>query len=126
MHVDTDIIIWYMRGNQKAKSALEALDGFSISAVVYMEVLQGIINKTELRAFRKFIINNNIRCLAINEEISSHAIYLLEEHVLSNGLKMADALIAATADVYGEVLFTGNYAHYKMLPTLTVKRFKPD
>ena len=31
MLVDTDVLIWYMRGNGKALRAIEALDEFSIS-----------------------------------------------------------------------------------------------
>jgi predicted nucleic acid-binding protein len=56
MIIDTDILIWYMRGNQKAGEALSKLDNFSISDVVYMEILQGIRNKTELQLFKQYIL----------------------------------------------------------------------
>ncbi len=43
MIVDTDVLIWDLRGNELAP--------FSISVVTSMEVLQGMRNKEELRAF---------------------------------------------------------------------------
>lgn len=35
MLVDTDVLIWYMRGNLKARKIIERLDGFMVSAVTY-------------------------------------------------------------------------------------------
>ncbi len=38
MLIDTDVIIWYMRGNPNALNALEQHKGFTISVVTYMEL----------------------------------------------------------------------------------------
>ena len=118
-------MIWYFRGHKKAKKTLEQLDEFAISAVVYMELLQGIRNKTELQMLKKFMIQRNIHNISLNAEVTSRAIFFLEKFNLSHGMQMADALIAATADLQGETLLTGNYVHYKMIPGLLVKRFHP-
>lgn len=40
--------------------------------------------------------------------------------------QMADALIASTADSYGEELLSGNFSHYQMIPSLSLKKFQPD
>lgn len=53
MLIDTDVIIWYMRGNRNALKALEKHKGFTISVVTYMELVQGMRNKNELAALRK-------------------------------------------------------------------------
>lgn len=125
MLIDSDILIWFFRGNEKAKKLLLSLDEFSISAVNYIELLQGAANKNELRLIRKFLIAANVEVIPINESISNKAMIYVEEYSLSHSLMLADALIAATANHRGEVLHTGNYDHYKMIPNLEIKRFKP-
>lgn len=42
MIVDTDVLMWYMKGKRKARKAIDDLDSFSISAVNYMELIQGL------------------------------------------------------------------------------------
>ena len=118
MLIDSDILIWFFRGNENAKKLLFAFDGFSISAVNYIELLQGATNKNEIRLIRKFLTASNVEVIPINEEISNKAMIFVEEYSLSHHLMLADALIAATANHFGEILHTGNYAHYKMIPNL--------
>jgi predicted nucleic acid-binding protein len=126
MIVDTDVLIWYFRGYEKAKRTLDKIGHFSISAVVYMELLQGVKNKDELRYLKHFMSEREVVNISLDHEITARAIYFLERFRLSDGLQMADALIAATADLRGEALLSGNYAHYKMIPGLDVKKFKID
>ena len=38
MIIDTDVLIWYMKGNEKAYKAIEMADSFFISVVTYMEL----------------------------------------------------------------------------------------
>ena len=124
MLVDTDVLIWYLKGNKKASAVLGGLGQFSISAVTYMEILQGIRNRMELNAWKSFLKNRDIRQILLDHEITTKAMYWMEEFFLSHQLRMADALIAATTDVYGLELLTGNDADYKFLPGLTIKTFK--
>lgn len=123
MIVDTDVLIWYFRGYEKAKKTLDKIGRFSISAVVYMELLQGVENKEELRYLKHFISAREIDIISLDHEITSRAIYFLERFRLSDGLQMADALIAASADIRGETLLSGNHAHYKMITGLDIKKF---
>ena len=97
MMIDTDVLIWYFRGDTKAKKMIHSTDNMAISAVTMMELIQGVKNKQELYTLRKFLVANDIRTLHLNEEISSHAVYLLEEYALSDGIQLGDALIAATS-----------------------------
>ena len=126
MIVDTDVLIWHMRGNTNARRVINKLDSFSISAITYMEIVQGIRNKKELRALRQFIQSRGIHCIPLDPEVTGRAIFLLEEYALSNGMEMGDALIAATVENQGETLCTGNTAHYRMIPNLSLKIFRPD
>ncbi len=124
MLVDTDVIIWYLRGENKAVSFVDGLGSFAISAVTYMEVLHGIRDKVELKEWKGFIKDRNIQVLPVDQDITSKAIYWMEAYVLSHGLRLADALIAATADIYGKDLVTGNIADYRFIHGLTLKVFR--
>jgi predicted nucleic acid-binding protein len=53
MLVDTDVLIWNLRGNARAADRLDAMPGFLVSAVTYMELVQGVRDKSELRALRQ-------------------------------------------------------------------------
>lgn len=124
--IDSDVFIWYFRGNIKAAKLIDNLTSIAISSIVYMELLQGMRNRRELNTFKAFIRKRAIECLPITPEITSRAIYFLELFSLSHGLRMADALIAATADIHGEILITANDAHYRMIPSLTIQIFRPN
>lgn len=125
MLVDTDVLIWYMRGNARAFDALEQQRNFSISVVTYMELVQGMRNKQELTALRKALKNWNCKIIYINEEISSKAMFYVEQHYLSHSMQIADALIGATAVSCGLDLLTGNEKHYKVVKEISLKKFRP-
>jgi len=123
--VDTDVLIWYMRGNEKAKEVIDKAEAFYISSVNYMELLQGIRNKGELRSLRHFLNQRRIRMVHISEEISQKALNYMEEYALSHNLRMADAMIAATALILGAILLTANAKHYAPIKGIQIKRFRP-
>ena len=125
MLIDTDVLIWYLRGNEKALTLIESLNGFYISAVTYIELVQGMRNNQELRELRKAFRIWNTKILYINEEISAKAMFFVERHYLSHSLQLADSLIAATALVNGLPLCTGNDKHYKIIKDIQIKRFRP-
>ncbi len=123
--IDSDVLIWYLRGNAKAKTTIESLDGFFISVVTYMELVQGMRNKRELTLLRAALREWNAKVLFINEDISAKAMFLVEQHYLSNSMMLADALIASTAISNGLKLLTGNAKHYKIIKNLELQSFKP-
>jgi predicted nucleic acid-binding protein len=123
MLVDTDVLIWYMRGNEKAYQVVENLDTFFISVVTYMELVQGLRNKKELNHLRKALHGWNAQILYISEEISAKAMFYVEQHFLSHSMQLADALIGATAIAHGLPMLTGNDKHYKVMKELEIKKF---
>lgn len=125
MTVDSDVLIWYMKGNNNAKNALDEIGVYAISSVVYMEIIQGVRNKAELKSIKQFFEAKHTKILPINPEITSRAIYFMETYSSSHGLRMADALIASTADNANDTLLTANIAHYQMIPHLLLKTFRP-
>ena len=125
MIIDTDVLIWYMRGNERAYQLIEKLTEFSISVITYMELVQGMRNKNELNSLRKALHVWNTKILYPSEEISAKAMFLVEQHYLSHSLQLADALIGSTAIHYGLPLVTANDKHYKIIKGLKIKKFKP-
>ena len=125
MLVDTDVIIWNLRGNEIAAALLDDSPRFSISAVSYMELIQGLRDKNELRTLRQALHFWQAEICAIDESICSRAIYLVEQYALSHNLGMADALIAATALDLGKPLVTANDKHYRHIDGLEVQIFRP-
>jgi predicted nucleic acid-binding protein len=125
MIVDTDVLIWYMKGNDRAYHSIESLDAFFITVVTYIELIQGMRNKTELKEFRNALRNWNVKILYISEEISAKAMFYIERHCLSYSLQLADALICATAIVNGLPVLTGNAKHYRIIKELDLRVFKP-
>ena len=125
MLADTDILIWYMRGNPQAAAFIRDLGSISLSAVTYMELVQGIRNKRELLTLRKTVKVWGARVLPVTEPISSRATVYVEEHFLSHSMRLADALIAATAMEHGLSLATANTKHYNIIEKLALREFRP-
>ena len=123
MIMDSDVLIWYARGNRKARTLLEANRGFYISVVTYMELLQGMKNKGELKAFKDALLFWQTKVLQIDETISTKAMFYVEQYFLSHSLQLADALIGATAVVHHGTLVTGNTKHYTVLKELELRKF---
>ena len=125
MLIDTDVLIWYMRGNEKAYQVVENSNNFFISVVTYIELVQGLRNKKELCHLRKALHGWNAQLLYISEEISAKAMFYVEQHFLSHSMQLADALVGATAIAYGFPVLTGNDKHYKVMKDLEIKKFVP-
>jgi len=125
MIIDTDVLIWYMKGNEKAFEVIDNSTTLFISVVTYMELVQGMRNKTELINLRKALLGWNAHILYISEEISAKAMFYVEQHYLSHSIQLADALIGATAIAYGFPLLTANDKHYKVLKDVQIEKFRP-
>lgn len=125
MLVDSDVLIWTLRGHAPAIAALHGLANWHISAVSYMEMAQGCRNKIELRAMQKAFKSEDNEVLPITQGISELACSLVEKYALSHSLQMADALIAATAISHSLPLLTANVKHFSAVAGLRVQVFKP-
>lgn len=123
--IDTDVLIWLARGNASAQRVVAALTDWSVSAVSYMELVQGCRNKAELKTLQKAFKSSPNTVHALTPSISERATTLVENHALSHNLHMADALIAATALEQALPLLTGNAKHFGVVPGLQVVVFKP-
>ena len=122
--IDTDVIIWYLRGNKNAYNLINNLDSFCISSVTYMELVQGMRNKQELIILQKTLKAWNVKTIFINEEISIKALFFMEEYFLSHSMQLADSLIGATTLLYGMKLITANDKHYKVIKDINLSVFR--
>lgn len=126
MIFDSDVMIWAFRGNRKALRAIDDADSRSISSVTYMELLQGVRNKVEMREMKRFLARLSFATLPITANITNRAVAILEETALRSDLGVCDALIFATACETGESLLSGNKRHFKEVALLNVMEFKPE
>ena len=125
MLFDTDILIWYQRGNEKARDLIDDQEELFISAQTYMELLQCASSKKQLGLVRSFLRDLGFSVLPITENISHRASIYVEEYTLSHQVRAGDALIAATAIEHNFLLATGNAKHFRHIPGLELSIFKP-
>lgn len=123
MIIDTDVLIWHLRGDEKAKEILYISIPFSISVVTYIELIQGMRDKKEMNKLIKQLAKWNVDIIQINQDISTRAMIYVEQYYHSGAMELADALIAATCINNSELLITGNEKHYKHIPNIQIKRF---
>lgn len=127
MLLDTDVLIWFMRGHEGAATQLKLMPlPWQVSAVTYIELVQGCRNKQELIRLKKGLESYGTRILPITAEISACATQLIEELALSSGMQLADALIAATAIEHRLTLLSGNEKHFRAVGGLSLQRFDPN
>ena len=125
MIYDTDVMIWAFRGNRRALKAIDDAADRAISSVTYMELLQGVRNKDEMREMKKFLSRLSFATISVTANISNRAMTIMEETALRSDLGVCDALIFATACETGDVLLSGNKKHFKEVPLLNAMEFRP-
>ena len=125
MLVDSDVLIWHLRGLPAATRRLDRLPALRISAITYLELLQGMRNRDELLAVQKSLLLRKTERLPVTPAITDRAIHLMEQLSLSHGLGMGDALIAATAMEHASTLLTSNVKPFSSIPGLMIERFDP-
>ena len=124
MLFDTDIFIWAQRGNPGAAKLLNQASVRLISAISWMEFLQGARNAAEFRLSKKFLLDLGFETVPVTEEASHRAMVYVEQFALSHRLTAADALIAGTA-VELQMPLATSAKHFKAIPSLELKVFKP-
>jgi predicted nucleic acid-binding protein len=124
--IDSDVLIWYLKGNENAHDIINTNIPFKISMINYVELIQGMDDKRALNIFKKQLKNWSIEILHITENISINAMNLVESYYLSHSLELADSIIAATVLENNEILITANDKHYKYIPNIQIKKFRHE
>ncbi len=115
--VDTDILVWILRGRRDVRDQFEKLNSemhglLYITPIQISEIYSGIREK-EQDLTDGFL--DSFEVLSITKEIGQRAGRYMNRYKRSHALMMADALIAATANLYGFSLWTMNRKHYPMI-----------
>jgi predicted nucleic acid-binding protein len=117
--IDTDVLIDYLRGQAEAVSYLESLtETLLISAVTVAELYAGVREGVERVALDEFI--GAFEIVPVDEDVAVKGGLYRRDYGKSHSTGLADALIAATADIRQAELVTLNKKHFPMLASVLV------
>lgn len=116
--LDTDVMIDLLRNFVPASAWLASLgtEEIVLPGFVVLELLQGCRNKAEQDRVERTVASGRIvwpDAVACNEALDSYA-----QFHLSQSLGFIDALIAHTALMLRQPLYTFNQKHYAVISTL--------
>jgi predicted nucleic acid-binding protein len=117
--IDTDVLIDYLRDRAEAVTYLESLTSpRSVSAITVAELYAGVRDGDERTTLDQFI--ESFQVVAVDEGIAMRAGIIRRDFGKSPGTGLADAIIAATAEVQQAELVTLNNKHFQMLKNVIV------
>ena len=115
--VDTNIMIDYLRGYPPAIALIESLsDRLSLSTITIAELYAGIRGKDERHNIELLI--SAFEIISVDQDIAIKAGDYKNTYFKSHQIYLADAMIAATADVFDVILLTLNVKHFPMIKGL--------
>jgi len=124
--VDTDILIDYSRGIEKAKASivkLETDNRLAISVITQLELMVGCVNKQDFKLLKTFL--KDFEIIPLNSTISDKAVELFEKFRLSHGVMIPDMLIASTAIILEVPLISKNQKDFRFIKELKLKNYIP-
>ncbi len=114
--VDTDVLIDFLRGHERAVSFVEVhSDRIILSSIVVAELYAGVRggrDGAEQVALERFL--SLFRIVPVNDDIARLGGLYRRDYFRSHGVGLADAVVAATATVEDAELKTLNVRHYPM------------
>jgi len=124
---DSDILVWMHRGHPGAAQFVNRVpvEERNLSAISYLELLYGARDSSDLRAVRTMVADLFAEVIPINGPISGAAVHLMQLYVLARRPDVSDTVIAATALDRHETLATANEKHFRFIPGLDLKIFRP-
>ena len=117
--IDTDILIDYLRGREDAVHFLESQQiSMFISAISLGELYAGVREGQERRILDDFI--EYFKVIPLSSKIAVKGGLFRRDFGKSNGVGLADAMIAATAQSENATLVTLNQKHFPMISDVLV------
>jgi predicted nucleic acid-binding protein len=112
--LDTDVLVDYLRGREEAAAYLEARPEFLlISAITVAELYAGVREGEERRILAQFL--GAFEIIPLDAAIAQQGGLYRRDYGPSHGVRLADALIAATAELHQARLVTLNARHFPMV-----------
>ena len=115
--LDTNILSKIFYGNADVKNLVDNLI-VGVETAVYIECIQGSISNSDKWRIKRSL--QSLKFYSLTNDIAQNAIELIDNHSNSQGLLLADALIAATALEYDLTLITYNTKHFQFIKGLKV------
>ena len=117
---DRNILIEFYKGNSDIISELQeiGLPNLAVSVITSGQLFYGAKDKNELSRLKKHL--SHLNQIALDKEITSKFLELLERYALSHKLSVPDALIAATALAQNMSLYTLNLKDFRFIPELQI------
>ena len=100
--IDSDILVDYLQGLDKAKRELDRYSQHEISIISWMEIMAGADTPEEEKACREFLSTFTIHQLSV--EIATEAVQVRKEF----RVRLPDAIVWATARINSCLLVTRN------------------
>jgi predicted nucleic acid-binding protein len=122
--LDTDVFIDHFRGLQAATTYIQGLTATqrATTDITVMELYKGAANQDELGTIDQFLTRNQFVILPVSASASQQAVQLVKRYVLSHGIGLPDALIAAIVRETDHTLVSGNLRHFTFIEGLRVTR----
>ncbi|MFQ5739263.1 MAG: type II toxin-antitoxin system VapC family toxin [Acidobacteriota bacterium] len=115
--LDTDVLVDFLRGHSKAVAFVNTHSAWIIlSSIVVAELYAGVKGHAEQAVLESFV--SLFRVVPVSAEIAKTGGLYKRDYGKSHGLGLADAILAATAEVEKAELKTLNSKHYPMLKGL--------
>jgi predicted nucleic acid-binding protein len=115
--LDTDVLVDFLRGHNKAVAFINThSDRIILSSIVVAELYAGAKGDKEQVALDNLI--SIFRVVPVSIDIAKIGGLYKRDYGKSHGVGLADAIIAATAEVENAELKTLNIKHYPMLKGL--------
>lgn len=117
--IDTDVLIDYLRGRERAAKFLEDLKGeLLVSSISVAELYSGVRGVEEEQALDQFL--QAFLVVEVDQAIAKKAGLYRHEFSKSHGTGLADALIAASAESRHSILVSLNRRHFPMVKGIKV------
>ncbi|WP_024336603.1 PIN domain-containing protein [Desulfotignum balticum] len=122
-YIDSDVLIWHLRGEQKARDLL-----LQLRDEEQYDLYTGAIQRAEVVFFMKpeeeqdtKLFLSQIKTRSVDQEIVDNAAILYRKWNPSHGIDVNDAILAATVIQTGGRIYTLNIKHFPM-PGINVQK----
>jgi predicted nucleic acid-binding protein len=122
-YIDSDILIWHLRGEEKALNALK-----KIRDIEKHEMWIGALQRAEITFFMRkneendtMLFLSQFKTAPVDQDIIDTASKLYRTWNPSHGIDIHDAILAATVMKTGGKIYCQNVKHYPM-PDIVVER----
>lgn len=125
-YIDSDVLIWHLRGDRRAEKLLRSLGGQSgvelwIGAMQRAEVVF-FMRASEEPATMSFL--SHFKTEPVTQQVVDEAAGMYREWHSSHGVDINDAILAATVRKTGGKIYTLNARHYPMPDIVVLKAWK--